>query len=143
LAEQLSRAWRGGVYYLGREKDAAPLKTDTPTPMSQLGLMYVSSWATSEDAGYFAKAYSLWLPKKYKSVKAVPDQKGHAWITEQGPVYIETSGTRVLVTEGMDEATASAIRAKVLGAAPPSTEWTPLPQHELAMPLWATLGIFH
>jgi hypothetical protein len=141
LAEKLSRAWRGGVYYLGRDKDAEPPKPDAPTPMSDLGLIYVSNWATPEDAGYFAKAYSLWLPKKYKSVRPVPEQKGHAWITEQGPVYIDTSGTRVLVTEGLDEATASAIRAKVLGAAPQTGEWMPLPRHDLAMPVWATLGI--
>ena len=143
LADKLSPAWRGGVYYLGRQKDAAQPKSDAPPPLGQLGLIYVSNWATAEDAGYFAKAYSLWLPKKYKSVKAVPEQKGHAWTTEQGPVYIGTSGTRVLVTEGLEEATASAIRAKVLGTAPRTGEWMPLPQYDLAMPAWAVLRLLY
>ena len=140
LAEKLSTAWRGGVYYLGRKKDAKPPKPDAPTPMSDLGLLYVSNWATPEDAGYFAKAYSLWLPKKYKSVAPVAEQKGRAWTTEQGPVSIEVSGNRVLVMEGFDAATAAAVRAKVL-TPPRASEWTPLPAHDLAAPVWATLGI--
>jgi len=141
LAEKLSQAWRGGVYYLGRKKDAKLPKPDAPTPMSDLGLLYVSNWATPEDAGYFAKAYSLWLPKKYKSVTPVPEQKGRAWTTEQGPVSLEVAGNRVLVMEGFDAATAAAVRDKVL--APRASEWAPLPTHDLAAPLWATLGILH
>jgi len=140
LAEKLSEAWRGGVYYLGRKRDAKPPKPDAPTPMSDLGLLYVSNWATPEDAGYFAKAYSLWLPKKYKSVTPVAEQKGRAWTTEQGPVSIEVAGKRVLVMEGFDAATAAAVRAKVL-TPPRASEWAPLPTHDLAAPVWATLGI--
>ncbi len=101
-----------------RKKDAKPPKPDAPTPMSDLGLLYVSNWATPEDAGYFAKAYSLWLPKKYKSVTPVAEQKGRAWTTEQGPVSIEVAGNRVLVMEGFDAATAAAVRAKVLARTP-------------------------
>ncbi len=140
LAEKLSMAWRGGVYYLGRKRDAKPPKPDAPTPMSDLGLLYVSNWATPEDAGYFAKAYSLWLPKKYKSVAPVAEQKGRAWTTEQGPVSIEVAGKRVLVMEGFDAATAAAVREKVL-AAPRASEWAPRPMRDLAAPVWATLGI--
>jgi len=140
LAEKLSPAWRGGVYYLGRKKDAKPPKPNAPTPMSDLGLLYVSNWATPEDAGYFAKAYSLWLPKKYKSVAPVAEQKGRAWTTEQGPVSIEVAGNRVLVMEGFDAATAAAVRAKVL-TPPRASGWAPLPAHDLAAPVWATLGI--
>jgi hypothetical protein len=140
LAEKLSTAWRGGVYYLGRKKDAKPPKPDAPTPMSDLGLLYVSNWATPEDAGYFAKTYSLWLPKKYKSVTPVAEQKGRAWTTDQGPVSIEVAGKRVLVMEGFDAATAAAVRAKVL-TPPRASEWAPLPTHDLAAPVWATLGI--
>jgi hypothetical protein len=142
LAEKLSLAWRGGVYYLGRKKDAKPPKPDVPTPMSGLGLLYVSNWATPEDAGYFAKAYSLWLPKKYKSVTPVAEQKGRAWTTEQGPVLIEVAGSRVVVMEGFDSATAAAVRDKVL-APPRASEWMPLPSRGLAAPVWATLGILH
>ena len=140
LAEKLSQAWRGGIYYLGRKKDAKPPKPDAPIPMSDLGLLYVSNWATPEDAGYFAKAYSLWLPKKYKSVAPVAEQKGRAWTTEQGTVSIEVAGSRVLVMEGFDAATAAAVRDKVLSR---SSERVPLPWHEMASPVWATLGIVH
>jgi hypothetical protein len=140
LADKLSTAWRGGVYYLGRKKDAKPPKPGAPTPMSDLGLLYVSNWATPEDAGYFAKAYSLWLPRKYKSVTPVGEQKGRAWTTEQGPVSIEVAGNRVLVMEGFDAATAAAVRAKVLSR---TSESTPRPMRDLATPVWATLGILH
>jgi len=140
LAEKLSQAWRGGIYYLGRKKDAKPPKPDAPIPMSDLGLLYVSNWATPEDAGYFAKAYSLWLPRKYKSVTPVAEQKGRAWTTEQGPVSIEVAGNRVVVMEGLDAATAAAVRDKVLSR---SSERAPRLRHDLAAPVWATLGILH
>ena len=143
LAEKLSRAWRGGVYYLGRKKDAKPPKAGAPIPMSDLGLLYVSNWATSEDAGYFAKSYSLWLPKKYKSVTPVAEQKGRVWDTDQGPVSIEVSGKRVVVMEGFDPATAAALRAKLVSTQAPASGWMPLPRHDLATPVWATLGIWH
>ena len=143
LAEKLSIAWRGGIYYLGRKKNAKPPKPGAPVPMSDLGLLYVSNWATAEDAGYFAKTYSLWLPKKYKSVSPVAEQKGRAWNTEQGPVSIEVSGKRVVVMEGFDAATASALRAKLLTSSPPASARMPVRRHDLAAPVWATLGILH
>jgi len=140
LAEKLSPAWRGGIYYLGRRKDAKPSKSDAAIPMSDLALLYVSKWATPEDAGYFAKAYSLWLPKKYKSVTPVAEQKGRAWNTEQGPLSIEVSGNRVLVMESFDPATAAAVHDKVLSHA---SESALQPRHDMAAPVWATLGILH
>jgi len=143
LAERLSQAWRGGVYYLGRKKDAKPPTADAPIPMNDLGLLYVSNWATPEDAGYFAKAYSLWLPKKYKSVASVAEKKGREWNTEQGPVSIEVAGNQVVVMEGFDAATAAGLRAKLVSASSPVSGWMPLPRHDLATPVWATLGILH
>ena len=140
LAEKLSQAWRGGIYYLGRKKDAKPPKPDSAIPLSDLALLYVSNWATPEDAGYFAKAYSLWLPKKYKTVTPVAEQKGRAWTTEQGPVSIEVSGNRVLVMESFDPATAAAVRDKVLSRA---SESAPQPRHHMAAPVWASLGVLY
>ena len=143
LAEKLSQAWRGGVYYLGRKKDAKAPKPDAPTPLGDLLLLYVSTWATPEDAGYFAKAYSLWLPKKYKSVIPMAEQKGRAWSTEQGPVSIEVADSRVLVMEGFDAATAAALREKVLNPSPKASRWMPLPEGDLTAPVRATLAILH
>ena len=140
LAAKLSPAWRGGIYYLGRRKDAKPSRPDGPFAMNDLALLYVSNWATPEDAGYFAKAYSLWLPKKYMSVTPVAEQKGRAWNTEQGTVSIEVSGSRVLVMESFDAVTAAALRDKVL---PRASESAPQPRHDVASPVWATLGILH
>ena len=140
LAEKLSQAWRGGIYYLGRRKDAKPPKPDSAIPLSDLALLYVSNWATPGDAGYFAKAYSLWLPKKYKSVTPVAEQKGRVWNTEQGPVSIEVSGSRVLVMESFDPSTAAALRDKVLSHV---SESAPQPRHDIAAPAWATLGILY
>jgi hypothetical protein len=142
LAEKLSQAWRGGVYYLGRKKDAKRPTPGAPTAMSDLALLYVSNWATAEDAGYFAKAYSLWLPKKYKLVTSVSEPKGRAWTTEQGPVSIDVAGNRVLVMEGFDAATTAAVRPKVLGASLPASAGMP-PRHDLATQVWATLAILY
>ena len=143
LADKLSKAWRGGVYYLGRKKDAVPAKAGAAVPMKDLGLLYVSNWATPEDAGYFAKTYSLWLPKKCKSVTPVSEQKGRAWNTDQGPVSIEVSGNRVIVMEGFDPTTAAALHAKLVGKPASASKGMPLPRHDLAAPVWATLGILH
>jgi len=137
LAQKLSPAWRGGIYYLGRKRDAKPSKPDGPVAMNDLALLYVSNWATPEDAGYFAKAYSLWLPKKYKSVWPMTEQKGRAWNTEQGQVSIELSGNRVLVMESFDAVTATALRDKVRSRASQST---PHRKQDMAAPVWATLG---
>jgi hypothetical protein len=141
LADRLSQTWRGGVYYLGRKKDSKPAKPDAPAPLSDFALLYVSNWASPADAGYFAKSYSLWLPKKYKSVTPVAEQKGRAWTTDQGPVSIEVSGNRVLVMEGFDAATAAGVREKLLNASQKNSGWMPLPQHGLTAPVWATLEI--
>jgi hypothetical protein len=141
MAERLSKTWRGGVYYLGRKKGAKPPTPGAPIAMSDFALLYVSDWATPEDAGYFAKAYGLWLPKKYKSVAPVAEQKGRAWTTEQGPVSIDVSGSRVLVVEGFDATTAAAVRNKLLNWSPKASQWMPLHQRDLAVPLWGTLGI--
>jgi len=143
LADKLSTAWRGGVYYLGRKKDAKEPKPGAPPAMSDLGLLYVSDWATPEDAGYFAKVYGLWLPKKYKTVTPVAEQKGRAWTTDQGPVSIEVEGKRVVVMEGFDPATAAALRAKLLNKSAPASGWMAFPRHDLAAPAWATIRILH
>ena len=117
-ADSLYPSWRGGYYFAGRPKG---LKT------GQLGVLYVSRWATPEKAAEFAAVYATSLVQRYKQHQAVAaDGKvavdappvdswrtlrgRHAWLTEEGIVVIEVRGDQVLVSESMDdETTAQAV----------------------------------
>ena len=122
VAGKLAPKWRGGVYYLGRKKEKSGGNDSLP-PTNDLGLVYVSRWASGDDARRFAAVYADGLAKRYKWVKdlpvetrgptvAVPD--GAAKLTDEGRVVVEVEGDRVLVMEGFDEITAVKLRNSVL-----------------------------
>src|SRR5271166_655741 len=88
--------WRGGYYYAARPK------ADSSAP---LAVLYVSRWSSPEKASAFAAIYAQSLAKRYKHVHEVTlDDKDpsddlqkleslsgiHTWLTEEGPVVIET-----------------------------------------------------
>jgi hypothetical protein len=125
-AAKMTEAWKGGVYYAAGKKDPK-LKGS-----AQIGLVYLSRWATEDAADQFAKIYGDYLPKRYakaiplnvKEVKCSPpescDAKSvRAFSTEEGEVWIQrVEGAGVLISEGFDVATASKLRAQVLSANP-------------------------
>jgi len=122
-AEGLAPAWRGGTYMLLRRLDAKSTLASTNSEPDQhdLALIYLSRWASPDDANRFAGAYAAALPKKYKTVKSAGARTGNnividnnRYLTEDGPVFIEPHDDRVLVMEGFDEATAGLIRDIVL-----------------------------
>jgi len=103
-ARQLSPEWRGGIYYAVSRKRAGDSKAALKT--GDLGLVYLSKWATAAAGKRFADIYEKSLKKKYSSLE--PTAGG--WRTEEGPVSIEAFGEYVLVMEGLDEKTAAATR---------------------------------
>jgi hypothetical protein len=102
-AGRISEAWRSGYYYAAQpkgQKDGA------------LGLVYVSLWATAEDAAEFARVYSAAVPQRYPGAEA----KGTdlEWRTDEGEVTVEQRGDLVLVMESLDARTARDVRRAVL-----------------------------
>ncbi len=132
-AHDLSPSWRGGTYMLLKRMNAgqASSATDEP-PLGDLGLIYLSRWASPVDAGLFAAAYSSWIPKKYKSAKPAGSNNGSSgaaskggWVTEEGPAYVEARDNIVVVLESFDEATAAKLRDILLADARVSGEVAP------------------
>jgi hypothetical protein len=139
-ARKLARKWRGGFYYAATRAAAPEEKEDAktkaakteaaigaPVPPSALALLYVSRWASAEDAARFAGAYSAALPKRYLRVAASPAEVStrgavtHVsaptrWSTEEGLMVVEACGDTVLALESFDAATADRLRTAILGA---------------------------
>jgi hypothetical protein len=122
VAGKLAPKWRGGVYYLGRKKEKSGGNGSLP-PTNDLGLVYLSRWASGDDARRFAAVYTDALSKRHRWVQdlpvetrgptvAVPD--GATKLTDEGRVVVEVQGDRVLVMEGFDEITAVKLRNSVL-----------------------------
>jgi hypothetical protein len=128
VARGLWTGWRGGYYYAARPKNR---------PAAPVSLLYVSRWATPEQANRFAAIYASSLPRKYASVQAVAARQQAAaavlpqdsstvkvtiadpvthWSTNEGHVFVETHGTDVLVMEGFDPLVAASLRTSTLDA---------------------------
>jgi len=132
-ARKLSPKWRGGFYYTATVRSASSSvkgggeSEDAPavSPAS-LSLLYVSRWASGEDATRFAGAYSAALPKRYLRVMSSPTEvstRGSVtnigpptmWSTEEGLVVVESCGDTVLALESFDASTAARLRNAFLG----------------------------
>jgi hypothetical protein len=111
--------WRGGYYYAARPKGS---------PSAPLALLYVSRWASLENAAEFASVYARSLAKRYKRVtETVENGKSpvplqtlttlsgtHTWLTEEGPVVIAVAGNTVLITESVDQAITETLEKELL-----------------------------
>jgi hypothetical protein len=113
MSHQMYPHWRGGYYYAARPKG---------DPAAPLALLYVSRWSNAEKASQFAGIYAKALAKRYVHVHDVAEngpKNGNdpgvhtaglesltgkrTWLTEEGPVVIETEGNTVLITESVDQ----------------------------------------
>ena len=116
-AAALYPSWRGGYYFAGRPKQ------DKSAPIS---VLYVSRWSTPASASQFAAVYAKSLAQRYQKHQALTDDgkvaddapppdswrtlRGrHAWLTEEGVVWIEVRGDSILISESLDEATTKAV----------------------------------
>jgi hypothetical protein len=125
-SERLTPAWRGGYYYAARRKG------ETKGP---LAVVYVSRWATPEDAAELAEIYSKSVKTRYKSAVPVkrPEELDIAqyvpvgfsrvpqrvkapmeWMTDEGRVTVERHGDLVIAMESFDRESADKLRDAVL-----------------------------
>lgn len=115
IANELTPAWDGGIYYAAQKKDA-PDKDST----ASVALFYLSQWKSEDAAGDFVKMYGDELTKKYShvarnnSAESSPDEQ--IYDTSEGPVLIVTSGKDVFVSESFDLPTARKLQFLMLGA---------------------------
>ncbi|MGH9601014.1 MAG: hypothetical protein ACRD24_01385, partial [Terriglobales bacterium] len=132
-ARKLSRKWRGGFYYTAARGQARAAtegegggRNAPAVSPAALALLYVSRWASAEDAGRFAGAYSAALPKRYLRVTASAAEvstRGSVtnigpptqWSTEEGLVVVQVCGDTVLALESFDASTAARLRNAFLG----------------------------
>jgi hypothetical protein len=109
VSHQMYPHWRGGYYYAARPKG---------DPSAPLALLYVSRWSNAEKASEFAAIYARAIGKRYLHVRdaaengKLPDIQTsalekltgkRAWLTEEGPVFIEVEGDTVLAAESVDQ----------------------------------------
>jgi hypothetical protein len=119
-ARKIYPNWRGGYYYSVRPKG---------NPTGNLGLVFVSRWASPKAAGQFAAIYARGIQQRYKSIqgpvhsglpadlKTLQSLSGsHSWTTDDGLIVLEVKGDNILVTESVDPAITDHFRAAVLGA---------------------------
>jgi hypothetical protein len=122
ISKRLYPHWRGGYYYAARPKG------DTAAP---LGVLYVSRWSGPEQAAEFAAIYARGLETRYKNFHEtgvdtaktksttynVQTLTGkHAWLTEQGPVFMDVEGNLVLVSEALDQTVTEQVEQELFGA---------------------------
>jgi len=123
VSKRLYPHWRGGYYYAARPHG------DASVP---LGLLYVSKWSTPETASEFAWVYAKGLQQRYKRVHEVEDGSNkanpanytvetltgrHAWLTEEGSVFIDVHGDTVLVSESLDQDTTERVEREIFPTA--------------------------
>jgi hypothetical protein len=111
--------WRGGYYYAARPQS---------DPAAPLALLYVSRWASPENAAEFAAVYARSLVKRYHHVtETVENGKGpvplqtvaalngtHTWLAEECSVVISVAGNTVLITESVDQTTTETLEKELL-----------------------------
>jgi hypothetical protein len=104
LDKHLSTEWRGGAYYAAGRKGAKPPDRNST---AHIGLFYVSQWATDTAAQEFAKTYAEALPMRYKEVRRVHGDatipERHQYMSSDGPIFIQQTGTMVVAVESFDE----------------------------------------
>lgn len=115
MAALLTPAWDGGIYYVAQKK-SAPDKSLT----SSIGLLYLSQWKSPEAASAFAKMYADELGKQYSNVtrdaQAESDPSEMVFQSNEGTMFIATSGNSVFVSESFDLELARKIEFLMLGA---------------------------
>jgi hypothetical protein len=115
LADELTPAWDGGIYYAAQKKNVADRNST-----SSVALFYLSQWKTEKTAADFVKMYVDELGRKYSRVshdaaqETSPDEQ--VYDTNEGPVLIVTSGKDVFVSESFDLTTARKLQFLMLGA---------------------------
>jgi len=110
-AEKLGTGWRGGYYYAATKHGTKDPKT------SDTSLVFVTKWATVEQAQQFAKTYLSYLPKRYSAVTSTrePGQGFQKFGTNEGTVIASEKDGLLVITESFDDGTAQKLIQAVDG----------------------------
>ena len=66
IADALTPAWNGGIYYAAQRKSAVTAEAKQST--ASLGLFYFSKWKNEDSAQSFLRVYAGELPRKYSGL---------------------------------------------------------------------------
>jgi hypothetical protein len=114
LAEALTPAWDGGVYYAAQRKDATDAQKQTT---ASLALLYTSRWKNEDSARSFFEVFDQEMPRQYDGLQRrqadEKDENERVYTTREGDVLLILEGKRVWVSEGFDLATARKLREQV------------------------------
>jgi hypothetical protein len=116
MADALSPAWNGGMYYAAQRKSAVTAAEKEST--ASLGLIYYSRWKNRDSARSFMHTYAAQIPRKYSGVvertKDEADENEQVFSTGEGDVLISLSGTGVFIAEGFDLGLARKLRHTIV-----------------------------
>jgi hypothetical protein len=117
-ARRIYPNWRGGWYYSVKPKG---------NPTGNLGLVFVSRWATPKAAAQFAAIYARGIQQRYKNagapagsvlpsdLKTLQSLSGsHTWKTDDGAIVLDVKGNTVLVSESLEPGITDQFRHAVL-----------------------------
>ncbi len=115
IAEALTPAWNGGIYYAAQKKSA--VTAEAKASPASIGLLYESQWKNEDSARSFLRIYAGQLPRKYSGLvrrtKDETDADEQVYSTSEGDVLLTRSGTGVFVSEGFPLALARKLRDSV------------------------------
>lgn len=118
LAEPLSVAWDGGIYFAAQRRSATAAQKATT---ASIGILYYSQWKNQDSARSFLRVYADQLVRKYDSLKPVALRDGDAYhllfTSAEGDVLLSLDDAGGLfISEGFDRAVAAQLETKVRDA---------------------------
>ena len=115
IADALTPAWAGGIYYAAQKKSAMTAEAKAST--ASIGLLYESKWKNEDSARSFLRVYAGQLPRKYSGLvrrtKDEADDDEQVYSTNEGDVLLSISGTGVFVSEGFPVGLARKLRDRI------------------------------
>jgi len=147
LAEALSPAWDGGVYYAAQRKNASDAdKSSTKS----IAILYLSRWKNADSARSFFHVFEQQLPRQYDGLKRrnadETDADERVYSTNgEGDVLLSIKGNEVWVSEGFELPAATKLRGMILdaqGSGPIREAEMTVPEKELVGSLSQWIGTF-
>jgi hypothetical protein len=116
IANALTPAWNGGIYYAAQRKSAVTPEAKAST--ASLGLIYYSKWKTEGAANGFLRVYTGQLPRKYSGLKRRPEDEAgegeQVYSTDEGDVFLSIAKNGVFTSEGFPVALARKLRDSIV-----------------------------
>ena len=115
IADALTPAWKGGIYYAAQRKSAVTAVQKEST--ASVAILYESKWTNDDSALSFLRVYAGQLPRKYSGLvrrtKDEADGDEQVYTTNEGDVLLSISGTGVFVSEGFPVELARKLRDSI------------------------------